>query len=383
MLGHRILYFLFVCCISVERCVLGMDDLGYTERQAINYSLSASLQNLKVSSSLQQKYKEILPIKITPKLWNRVLSSFDQYKPEFFYLLQRMSVCNLNDLDSKNRECLEFKLAGSYAVHLSDTTDIGEVEDTVLNRVPTKYCSMLEDGKENFLVHGNTGIDIIKSVFPLGALSQPLSESETSFILKLRVIPKKGGFFSSPEEFDRSFYIEGVAATLRELVVRNFRNSKKQTRQLNKYLKSEYEVSDISDNARRGLRQYGSCSSTLDFTSISGMQKDTIQEAFRELSEKLDSREKLSSPGVKLNNNSFSVILRFLANGDNLFHMYNPMEFLIVNLIYPKSPRTLTVLDRSYWRDSIIGSHRAKYIIENAGRVFSSSGETKYHLHED
>lgn len=384
MLDRGILYFLFLCCVSVGGCTFGMDSLGYTERQAINYSLNVSLRNSNVPSSLQHKYREILPIEIVPKLWDRIVSSLDQYNPKFFYLLQRVSSYNL---DSGDRENLEFKLAGSYAAHLSSTAGMEGVEDTVFNRVPPKYYSMLEDRKaEDFLVCGNSGTDIIKNVFPLGALSQSLTKSEVSLILKLRVIPKKGGFFSSPERFDKSFYIEGVAAALRELVVRNFRNNEKQIQKLKRYLESEYEISGISDDVRRGLQQYGNYSSTLDFNSISAEQKEAVQRAFHELSERFNVGKKLGSSGAELDNGSFLAILRFLAGGDNLFRMYNPMEFLIVNLMYPKSPKTLTVSDRNYWRDSIIGSHRAKYIIENAKEVFSSSGykdSVNCHLHAD
>lgn len=386
-ISNRSLCFLY--CLFIGGHAVGMDQLGYTEQQIINKSLNIALRKLpeRLSPSQLQNYKEILPISVRATYLEQFLSSIDSHNRNYFYIIQRISVFNSENLSSESREYLRFKLADSYAVHLSYTVDLGEVENSIVNRISTKHP--IPDSKAKIIpVSGKEGTEMIMDAFPSGALSRPISKSEAFFILKLRITPKKRWFSLSPENFNKNIYIEGMAAALRTLAVIDFYSDQKLVQELKKYLDSCGETSYTSNDVQRALQQYEN-NLALDFANISTEKKDVTRKAFQELSEQLSKFQELSEQqlsngknqntvvGIKLDNNLFSTILRLLAKKDNLFHIYNPMEFWIINIIYPKVP--LAVSDLNYWRDSIIGSHRAKYITENAQRVFSLSDANHPH----
>lgn len=143
----------------------------------------------------------------------------------------------------------------------------------------------------------------------------------------------------------------------------------------------KYNALDVSVDVQKVLTQYGPYTSTLIFDGA----KDIVQKAFQELQQQIgiigDSEKEQD---IELDNKYFVEILKFIAKEDSLFHLYNPMEFFIINLMYPRTP--LNDSDRACWRDAIIGSHKSKYIIENAVRVFSSGNhdaENANHLHCD
>lgn len=380
--------FLVVCCLLsvTTNSAFGMERLGYVDRGIVKDSPKVILQEMseKLSSLKKRNYLQTLPIKISASYLGNFLVYADQYSLGCFDIFQRTFIYSNGKSDIKGKEAFEFRLAGNLAAKLSSEYSSIRVDDSVFTRVPVEYSILDIEDLKNTAFDGPEGVKLIKQLLPLGIFSRDLNASKAMLILNIQIIPKNRFFFLSPLEFDKIVYIESVAAAARTLAIVNFWKDLDSVDNLKKYLNSKYNALDVSLDVQKVLAQYGSYSSTLTFDGA----KDSVQEAFQELQQQINTRRYSGKEqNVELDNECFIEILQFITSGDGLFHLYNPMEFFIINLIYPRS--SLNDSDRAYWRDAIIGSYKSKYIIENAVEVFSSDNPgtentpSPVHLHYD
>lgn len=362
---------------SLNRQSEGMDNnlkMGSTEEGTIEKCLNTSLKKLKIAHSSKErfKYDQAVPVVVRTDSLTEFLSHFDSHDADSFLLFQRMGVYTLKDLTQEDKDDFAFRILSSNAAFFNNyLAGLPRLDDSILNRIPVRYGISDKVGPgEEIRVREDDGEQLVKDLFRGNPMLHNFSDLELALVLRLHLYPKKKCYFfvfSVPEKSDTNFYTECVAGALRNLAWEEFRDQPEESENLQRYLTSEdgYDFK-LSDEARRVMSLYSSTpfSSGINRYEVSA----EIREAIQEFSTKLSEYEASQNSKIELENHHFIELLKFVSQEDALFHVYNPMEFWIVNLMQPGDP--LSLEERLLWRDCIAGSYKAKYVIKNTSEVF-------------
>lgn len=373
MVIKSVLLFSIVLLFGAEGMNNNLDMRGL-ERETVERCMNTSLRELKIpyNSKKRRKYDQAVPINLRTKSLTEFSSHFDPYSVDNFLLFQRMGVYSLQDLTQADKDDFSFRILSSTAAYFNNyLTGLPRIDDSILNRIPVQYGISEKVGPgEEIRIQEDVGEQLVKDFFRVAPMTLDFSDLELAFILRLHLYPKKKYYlfiFSLPDKSDTTFYTECMSGALRSLAREEFRSQPEELENLKKYLTSEvgYDFK-LSQEAQRIISLYGATSFSF------GINRQEIsaetEEAIQEFSAKLDGYSASQNSKIELENRHFIGLLKFVSQRDSLFHVYNPMEFWIVNLMQPKEP--LPLEDRLLWRDCIAGSYKARYVVNNVSEIF-------------